>query len=995
MCFVIDTYKENPQNKDIVNLTPSALSPNPTLERILVLAQRGLGVALALTDAQGIFLAGDHVLASSGGLRFPVLHLEWDILGFVVVPDRDTSRDINQHGDREALEGEMGLWLAMLGDVLALQHENHWCQTAFGEAAQPMFSTDLEGKVRRINKGAVQLFRSTSEEVLGRSFQHFPALSNPMLDVAFEDVAAGKEARPLELPCFRADGTVAMLRFSLTPMHNAAGVQFGVVFCADDLLVSLGDSAEREVLRRLYAGVLDHLPLELSLIDAEERYLYLSPALVPDAALRRRLYGLTVQQAAEVTQRNPEQVEYWRTLLEQLRHNPARVQWEETIAKADGSNAYVLRSMQGVVASSGKLEMFVIYSLDITARRIAELEREEADLIYKQLFENIPFPIYRSNLEGRMMRANPALIEFNGYGSEAEMIADVGVGMGSWYVDQDHSKVLRVLNEGGQVLALESEVYRFRTRERVWVSESAWTVRDEAGEILYFEGVVQDITARKLAEQEREVALGLFQDLFDHATEGIYRMEPTGHLLWANPALLRLNACANEDELREDMEPSTADWYVHPLRQEEFMQQLERDGQLSDFESEVTIVRTGERKWITESCRLVRDAQGYPLYIEGTIQDISARKQAEADVQREKRLFEQVIQTSPHPIMVRDAKGIIVLINNALMTLNGADTEGFWTGQIPPHPNNIPEFAISLQNDQTMLQAGSTMSFEEVYTTLNGDEHIFSTIKAPLEREDGSVQVLVIATDITEFKRLDKLKDDFVATVSHELRTPLTSINGALGLLSAGVLGEISPMQRPMLDIAQHNSERLISLVNDLLDIQKLEGGGMALVLEPLELSSVLHKAISDLRPYAQNLGVSVQLEAGLEAGNSAWLVNGDFGRLVQVMSNLLSNACKFSNTGQAVVVRLRQQDGRAVVEVEDRGAGIPENFKDKIFQKFAQADNTSTRAKGGTGLGLAISKAIVEKHGGILDFVSLEQGTRFHFELPLIEAVETHAETV
>ncbi len=997
---------EKLQNKGIVNSSVSALLPNPALERIIVLAQRSLGVLLCLTDFTGQYLAGERELASSGGRHFPLEHPEWATLGFLYL--EDASGDGFRKGQDDLALGtetltEIQHWTALLSDVLALQQDNLWSDAAFVDAAQPMFATDLEGKVRRLNTAAEQLFRSTRLEVIGRSFQQFPALSNPLLDVAFEEVAAGREARPLELPCFRSDGTVALLRFSLTPMyqnpiyqppvyeppvyeppiHHDLGKQFGVVFCADDLLVSLGDSAEREVLRRLYAGILDHLPLELNLLDADERYLYLSPALGLDERLRRSVYGLTVEEAGHKLHRSPEEVQKWKTLLERLRFDPTRVQWEDVVPSFDGtSQHYILRSMQAVLSPSGKVEMFVSYTLDITERRKVELERQEADVIYKQLFENIPFPIYRSTLDGRMLRANPALMEFNGYSSEAEMIAAVGVGMGSWYVDQDHSKVFRVLNAGGQVLALESEVYRFHTQERVWISESAWAVRDEAGEILYFEGVVQDITARKRAEQEREVALLLFQDLFENATEGIYRMEPTGALLWANPALLRLNACASEDELREDMEPSTADWYVHPLRQKEFIQQLEREGQLSEFESEVIIVRTGERKWITESARLVRDANGKPLYIEGTIQEITARKQAEAEVQREKRLFEQVIQTSPNPIFVRDVSGALVLVNNALLKVNERDSESFWSGKHGSHPNNAAELELSLHNDQIMLEAGHPMTFEEAYTLSTGEVHIFSSIKAPLEREDGTVQVLVIATDITEIRRLDKLKDDFVATVSHELRTPLTSISGALGLLSAGVLGHVSAMQRPMLDIAQHNSERLIALVNDLLDIQKLEGGGINLILVPLELQKVLEKAIADLKPYAQNLGVTVQLEE-LPTSSKVW-VNGDFGRLVQVMNNLLSNACKFSSADQVVGVRLLERGGLAVVEVQDQGSGIPEAFRDKIFQKFAQADTSSTRAKGGTGLGLAISKAIVEKHGGTLDFVSLERGTCFYFQLPL-----------
>jgi PAS domain S-box-containing protein len=238
-----------------------------------------------------------------------------------------------------------------------------------------------------------------------------------------------------------------------------------------------------------------------------------------------------------------------------------------------------------------------------------------------------------------------------------------------------------------------------------------------------------------------------------------------------------------------------------------------------------------------------------------------------------------------------------------------------------------------------------------------------------------------VVRDITERKRIEQLKSEFVSTVSHELRTPLTSIGGALGLIVGGVLGEVPVKMGAMLDIAHKNCLRLSHLINDLLDMEKLAAGKMAFDFQAQPLMPLVELSIESLRAYGQ------QFEVGIELAERAdqVQVRVDASRLQQVLSNLLSNALKFSPPGARVTVRVAQQ-GRVVrVEVIDHGKGISQAFRDRIFQKFSQADASDTREKGGTGLGLAISKEIIERMNGLVGFES-EPGlaTRFHFELPV-----------
>lgn len=234
--------------------------------------------------------------------------------------------------------------------------------------------------------------------------------------------------------------------------------------------------------------------------------------------------------------------------------------------------------------------------------------------------------------------------------------------------------------------------------------------------------------------------------------------------------------------------------------------------------------------------------------------------------------------------------------------------------------------------------------------------------------------------ELDERRRVEQLKNDFISMVSHELRTPLTSIHGALGLIGSRYGTALPPEAGQLLDVARRNSLRLVRLVNDILDLQKIESGTLAFELQPLELSAHLRQAVEATEPYAARFGATI---AVLETPDNAWL-RADPDRLMQVMTNLLSNAAKFTSAGTTVMVSAARCEGMLRIAVADRGPGIPEAFRERVFQRFAQADSSSTREREGTGLGLNISKAIVERMGGRISFeTQISAGTTFFVELP------------
>ena len=234
--------------------------------------------------------------------------------------------------------------------------------------------------------------------------------------------------------------------------------------------------------------------------------------------------------------------------------------------------------------------------------------------------------------------------------------------------------------------------------------------------------------------------------------------------------------------------------------------------------------------------------------------------------------------------------------------------------------------------------------------------------------------------DITDRKQAEKLKREFVSTVSHELRTPLTSIKGSLGLIQARLAGDLPEKLNVLLSIAYKNSDRLVHLVNDILDIEKIEAGQMDFFMEPLDLGSLVDQAIEAHKGYGEEYQVTLVSTGDVPDGK----IEGDWDRLQQVFGNLISNAAKFSpENGRVEIAAARFEKGFRF-SVTDHGPGIPEEFRDRIFEKFTQADSSDTRQKGGTGLGLSITKAIVERHGGSMGFeTEAGKGTTFHFDLP------------
>jgi PAS domain S-box-containing protein len=338
-----------------------------------------------------------------------------------------------------------------------------------------------------------------------------------------------------------------------------------------------------------------------------------------------------------------------------------------------------------------------------------------------------------------------------------------------------------------------------------------------------------------------------------------------------------------------------------------------------------------------------------------------------------KRLFE----TSLDLILVTDRRGQFIEISPSAMTILGYRPEEM-RGRIGTqfiYPDDLDR----TRNEMRQARRGrQTRNFETRYVHKKGRVVTLAWNGTWSESEQLH---FFIGRDVTEVRLIERLKNEFVATVSHELRTPLTSIAGALGLLVANGGATLPAPTLRLLKIAQANSQRLLRLVGGILDMDKIESGKVVFTLKQFEIRALVEQAIEAKRASAEAFGVRIRLNAASEACN----LNGDPDWLSKAVTNLLSNAVKFSPRGAEVVVGVEKRGGKIRVSVRDHGPGVPDEFKARVFEKFAQSDTSDARTNGRAGLGLSIIKEIVTRLGGEVGFADAPGGGAiFHMELPV-----------
>jgi PAS domain S-box-containing protein len=507
---------------------------------------------------------------------------------------------------------------------------------------------------------------------------------------------------------------------------------------------------------------------------------------------------------------------------------------------------------------------------------------------------------------------------------------------------------------------------------------------DASGRPAGFFAMIIDITERMAAEEALRASEERWKFALEGSGDGVWNRDiRTDEVLYSRRYKEMLGYAEDEfADRREEWETR-----IHPEDRAHVMAELQAylDGRSAEYAIEFRMrCKDGSWKWLLARGVVVsRDAEGRPLRMIGTHSDISARKRQQEALARANERLDLALQGSRLAIWDADVASGRLYLSAGWAEMLGETPQETYADAARMFEIVHPDDRARVQSMKVAALKGISPEYHvehRVRTRDGGWKWILS--HGQVVSRDASGRALRMTgtnADITARKEIERMKNEFISVVSHELRTPLSSIVGSLGLLTG--MPQLREDVRVLVRVARDNSQRLVRLINDILDVEKLDSDMLQIRLEPIELEALLASAIQANQGYAQQFGVGMALT---HSCGPTW-VNANSDRLMQVMANLLSNAAKFSPRGARVEVRLEQTHDAIRVSVADTGPGIPDDFKPRVFDRFAQADGSTARRRGGTGLGLAICRMIIDKLGGTIDFSSAPgAGATFYFELPV-----------
>lgn len=528
----------------------------------------------------------------------------------------------------------------------------------------------------------------------------------------------------------------------------------------------------------------------------------------------------------------------------------------------------------------------------------------------------------------------------------------------------------------------ETDIYtcqfRLRTRdgEYRWFNTRGVAVRNELGQVVRLLGTNRDITNEIEANEKLKQSERKFRAIFNKTFEFIGLLTPEGRLIDANHSALSFVG-ASIGELYNQYFWDCPWWNHNEALQKRLQEAVVKaaSGSFDRFEAEH--IGSSGRIFIDFSLQPVEDESGRVIFLIPEGRDITAVKEAQEKLRESEAMFRRLAENIRSIFWIATPDGSqLIYLSPAYESITGGKIADALLEASSFYDHVLPE-------DRQIAEAvmtGTRAAAEFRMLAPDGEPNWLSARAFPVCDADGAViQICGVANDIRDRKEAEKRVSEFYSTVSHELRSPLTSIRGSLGLIEGGLVGEISDEARAFITIARSESDRLIRLINSILDLRKIEAGKLDIYPEPLNTLELVQETVSACNGMAQEASVQIEIGRIEEATISA-----DVDRITQVLTNLIANAVKFSPPATSVTVSGEKVDGFYRYAVHDQGPGISVKDQARLFGKFQQLDSTDSRSKGGSGLGLAISKALVEQHGGEIGVESEPgKGSCFWFKLP------------
>lgn len=523
----------------------------------------------------------------------------------------------------------------------------------------------------------------------------------------------------------------------------------------------------------------------------------------------------------------------------------------------------------------------------------------------------------------------------------------------------------------GTLCLIDREPRTITTEDLALLRDLSSWASDELNSV----GLSQALTARTESEQRVRAVM-------ESVADGIATFDESGIIESFNPAAERLFG-RSADEVRGEPVGILLD---EPYR-EPMARRLQQISAASEVITDARRDLVGQRKDGTTfpmSLAVSTVSIGDRRLFVGAARDMTETRRARHQLEALQRRMTSILSSLGEGVCAVDRDGVISYANPASAAMTGytpAEMVGRQLHALLHHtrPDGSPYPASECPIYRALIDGVSHRVPVDLFWRKDGTSFPVESICTPNIEDGQIVGGIVSFDDITSRLAVEKMKDEFVSVVSHELRTPLTSIRGSLGLVAGGVFGSLPDEAKEMIDIAVTNTERLVRLINDILDIERIESGHIAMERRPSNLADLMTGAVDTVVGMADRAGVRLDVEPlSLE-------IDVDPDRIVQVVTNLLSNAVKFSDEGDTVRLHAERMDNVVLISVRDEGRGVPPDKLQAIFGRFQQVDASDARQKGGTGLGLAISRSIVELHGGQIWVDSVvDEGSTFFVSLPI-----------
>ena len=472
-----------------------------------------------------------------------------------------------------------------------------------------------------------------------------------------------------------------------------------------------------------------------------------------------------------------------------------------------------------------------------------------------------------------------------------------------------------------------------------------------------------------------------YRDLVDNASDMIYRTDPFGRFTFVNPVATRILGF-DEGELlsMKYFELMRPDWVPRAMG---FYEKAAKTRESTYLEFPVR-KKDGQEIWVGQHVRPIITGERVEGF-QGMARDITDRVNAQSELRAERDFVSAILDTAPSLIMVLDSQGQIIRFNRACEELSGVSMSEVAGRPFWEVPFVLDDERAEIRDGIPRLAAAAEpVKLDRTWVGKNGARHTIAWTVMALRGQSGATSYLIgMGSDVTLARELERLKSQFISMVSHELRTPLTSIRASMQLLIAeDMTGNADADQ--LVRVALSNTDRLIRIVNDILDMSKIEAGEMMVSPKPTKLAPIVEDSIRSVQAVARDAGVTIAV-----ATDAVEDVLADPDRTVQVLVNLLSNAVKHAPSGTTVDVTASREGDMVAIAVCDHGPGIPAHKVDFIFEPFTQLDGSDTRRIAGTGLGLTIARALAEKQGGCIRVSSREgQGATFTLTMPMADGL-------